>query len=125
MLSGVRLNATLPLLYDASYACPAMRWLTKDFYPWFKAKLAEQGLSYDRRHDCDNFARKFCVYAQDAHALTQGGPQDEGLAVGEFLYVSAKVGPHAIVVAFVENMEMIFIEPQTGEVLNLTPEEIK
>lgn len=123
MMAGVPIRATLPLLYDASYARPSTRWLTRELYPWFKARLSEQGLANTRRHDCDNFARKFCVAAQDAHALTAGNDA-EGLAVGEFLYHSAKLGPHAVVVAIIEDNEIAFLEPQTGELLNLTPSEI-
>lgn len=112
------------MCYDADYDRPTTKWLTNSFYTWFKNTRWEGDLSkWTRKNDCDNFARAFCTFAQDAHALSTGSA--EGLAVGEFCYVanSARVkGPHAIVVAFTE-LGMIFIEPQTGEQITLTPEE--
>jgi hypothetical protein len=111
-----------PFCYDVSYAVPTRDWLLNKFYPWFKSERWGGGLSaWTRKNDCDNFARAFCVYCQDAHALTPQG--DEGLAVGEFCYQAA-AGPHAIVCAFTD-AGRIFIEPQTGKEITLTEQEIK
>lgn len=114
-----------PFFYDETYAKPTNSWLFDKFYPWFKAHRWSGSLHrWSRKNDCDNFARAFCTYAQDAHARTSGNDA-EALAVGEFCYhASSNVqGPHAIVCAVTED-GLIFIEPQTGERLNLTPQEI-
>jgi hypothetical protein len=127
-LTQAQLRALLPdramvFFYDTSYACPTQAWLTEKFYPWFKAQ--RWGGNWDkwqRKNDCDNFARAYCVFAQDAHASTPGNDA-EALAVGEFCYFSPG-GAHAIICA-VTDKGTIYIEPQNGQILNLTPQEIQ
>lgn len=130
-MNSINLRLLLPqrayvMLYDSSYGCPTKDWLLKKFYPWFKETRWQNDISrWTRKNDCDNFAAAFHVYAQDAHALTTQG--DEGLAVGIFCYFANKPGlqgAHAINCAVVENDELIFIEPQTGEQYTLTQQEI-
>jgi hypothetical protein len=115
-----------PFFYDTSYAKPTNDWLFLKFWPWFKQQRKELGLDvWDRRNDCDNFAHAYVAGAHDAHALTAGNDA-EGLAVGEFCYhgTTHVQGPHAIVAAVTED-GLIFIEPQTGQRLALTPTEIQ
>lgn len=125
-MTSNELRSQLPLLApayfsDTSYAKPTLRWLTEEFYRWFWERRAELGLrNWARKNDCDNFARAYAQYAQDAHASSVGN-DDEGLAVGEFWYHSAN-GPHAIVIAFTDEGR-VFIEPQTGRTLILTQTE--
>jgi hypothetical protein len=110
-----------PFCYDVSYAMPTKDWLLTKFYPWFKAqRWGGNWSTWQRKNDCDNFARAFCVFAQDAHAASAGSDA-EGLAVGEFCFHSTS-GPHAIVCAIVET-GIIYIEPQNGTELKLTKQE--
>lgn len=114
-----------PFFYDSTYGRPKKDWLHSTFYPWFKNWLLDLGIyKWERRHDCDDFARSFCCLAQAAHALTQGN-DDEAVAVGEFCYVANGIGPHAIVCAVVEGNEVVFLEPQSGQFLTLTEDERK
>lgn len=111
--------------YDNTYAKPTNSWLFNEFIPWFKTNRWQRDKSkWDRKNDCDNFARTFCVYVQDAHS--DGKSDAEALAVGEFCYVGSThvQGPHAIVCAITED-GLIFIEPQSGQRLALTPTEIQ
>lgn len=111
-----------PFFYDTTYAKPKLAWLTDKFWPWFKnARWKSNTDKWTRKNDCDNFARAYCVFAQDAHADTPLN-DDEGLAVGEFCYVRSSGEAHAIVVALTD-VGLVYIEPQTGEVLGLTPQE--
>ena len=106
---------------DTEYACPTVHWLKDTFYPWFQQQRFNLGLNkWDRRNDCDNFARAFAQAAADCHALSNGD-DSEGLAVGEFYYHQA-TGGHAINVAFTD-IGKVFIEPQTGQIITLKPEE--
>lgn len=114
-----------PFFYDTTYARPTNNWLFNQFYPWFKATRWAGNLDkWTRKNDCDNFARSFCAFAQDAHVPTTNGA--DAVAVGEFCYVGSThvQGPHAIVCAFTED-NLVFIEPQTGQRLALTPTEIQ
>lgn len=114
-----------PFCYDASYGKPTEDWLLNKFWPWFRDTRFEANKhKWTPKNDCDNFARRWAMECQDAHADTDQG--DEGLAVGEFCYHAssgAVQGPHAIVVA-ITDQGVIFIEPQTGQRLTLTPNEI-
>lgn len=109
------------IVSDETYAKPTVNWLRLHFWPWFQRQRFNLGLAkWERRNDCDNFARAYAQAAADCHALT-GGNRDEGLAVGEFFYVSAR-GPHAIICAITE-LGKTYVEPQTGEPIALTPQE--
>ena len=108
---------------DSTYACPKLQWLTGPFWTWFQKTRSDLGLNnWTRNNDCDNWARAYAQSASDCHALTSD--VTEGLAVGEFYYVQATGGGHAIVCAFTD-MGRVFIEPQTGKQLQLTPKEIE
>lgn len=113
------------MCYDTTYARPTAAWLVDKFYPWWKVNRWNSNLDkWTRKNDCDNFARAYAVACQDAHAETEQG--DEALAVGEFCYIGSShvKGSHAIICAFTDEGR-IFIEPQTGQRLKLTPEEIQ
>jgi len=108
---------------DDSYAKPALAWLLGPFWAWFWNDRTNKGLlAWDRRNDCDNFARSYTQGCEDCHAITAGNT-DEGLAVGQFYYHRDIGGAHAIVAA-VTDAGLVFIEPQTGLRLALSPKEI-
>lgn len=112
------------ILSDATYAKPTVRWLREDFWPWFQKMRFNLGLNrWQRKSDCDDFARAYAQAASDCHALT-GGSAEEGLAVGQFYYIGTThvKGPHAIIVAFTDEGRTYW-EPQTGQRLALTPTE--
>jgi hypothetical protein len=112
------------IVSDETYAKPTAAWLRDTFWPWFQKQRFDLGLhNWDRRSDCDNFARAYAQACADCHALT-AGEDSEGLAVGEFFYVGSShvKGPHAIIVAFTDEGK-IYIEPQSGQRLALNPTE--
>lgn len=114
---------------DLTYAVPTRAWLFSVFYPWFwQMRTALSLQAYARRNDCDNFARAVASAAQDCQALTPdaapGAPSDaDALAVGEFWYRRTAGDLHAICFAVVE-AGLVFFEPQNGNELTLTREEI-
>lgn len=109
---------------DLDYALPTRAWLGGPFWESFKADRWAKGVTtWERKNDCDNFARAYAQHAQDCHAVSRGS-QKEGLAVGEFFYTQATGGGHAINVAFADDATRpLFIEPQTGREITLTPDE--
>lgn len=112
------------ILSDSTYAKPTSAWLRDKFWPWFKGARENLGLmTWTRKNDCDGFSRAYAQAASDCHALT-AGEESEGLAVGEFFYVGTThvQGPHAIVVAFTDEGKL-YLEPQTGQRIALTPTE--
>lgn len=117
------------VLADTDYACPTLRWLQGPFWDSFQADRWAKGLRvWERKNDCDNFARAYAQHAQDCHALSRrtqdADSSTEGLAVGEIFYTQEKSGGgHAIVCAFTD-AGRLFIEPQNGLTLALTEREI-
>jgi len=114
---------------DASYARPTLAWLQGAFWNEFQRDRWAKGLkTWTRKNDCDGFARAYAQLAQDCHAASQetgDGRQvtDEALAVGEIFYTQRTGGRHAIVCAFTDKGRT-FIEPQNGQVIELTEGEV-
>ncbi len=112
------------IISDSTYAKPTTGWLRDKFWPWFQKQRFDLGLHrWTRKSDCDDWAAGYCYSAKICHALSVGDDA-EGLAVGEFFYIGTShvQGPHAIVVAFTESGKR-YLEPQTGQLLALTPSE--
>jgi len=108
---------------DRSYAVVDSAWL-KSYYTTFRAELFRLGVTkWDGRFDCNHFASFYTSLAQTKFYADnfQSWTSAQSLAVGTFWYVSAR-GPHAIVVAITER-GVVFIEPQTGQEITLTPGE--
>lgn len=129
-----QIKMTFPNAYcpDATYTVPPIKMVLKAA-KWFYRKQRLKGMIWSEDYDCDNWARAFCVAMQRSHHLSQkkADPEHEkteAVTAGEFHFISDKVGPHAIVAAFVEPEDSpfateIFIEPQNGEQLWLTEQE--
>lgn len=107
---------------DTTYAEPTLRWLQGAFWQSFRADRWAKVGSYSRKNDCDNWARAYAQHAQDCHAMSHGS-EAEALAVGEMFYTKASGEGHAICVAITEQ-GLVFLEPQNGQVITLSPSEI-
>lgn len=102
---------------DGSYDLPARDWLISYCMKWVSARQA-----WTDKFDCDDFAFAFKVACQEAHRM--GAGTSDGLAVGVVFFCPDKGGGHAINFAVVDNNEVIFIEPQTGERICLSKSEL-
>lgn len=115
---------------DTAYAVVSSAWLP-GYYQRFRADLhAKDVVGWEGRFDCNKFAAAFCAGAQlefyrdNFHARTPA----QALAVGEVWYQPERPGRggaagHAIVAAITER-GVLFIEPQSGEEVRLTPGEL-
>lgn len=109
---------------DVIYSQVNSAWL-KDFYPTFRAEIFRQGVvKWDDRFDCNHFASYYVALAQTQFYLAawRSGTPAQSLAIGQFWYVRKSGIGHALVVALTERGP-VFIEPQTGAEVKLTPEE--
>lgn len=94
----------------------------------FKQVLFDQGgiQKWDRKYDCNHFAALYIALAQARWAVAawQSDSAPQTLALAEFWYLPGGSGTtgHAIVAADTER-GLIFIEPQTGQSINLTEAE--
>ncbi len=102
-------------------------WIIKA-YPEWRAELHRDGVvRWDPRFNCVHFSTHFVAWAQLRHYLESfhsGAQTAQSLALGVFAYRSNTRGGHALVEIVTQNGREFF-EPQTGEFVVLTPEEIK
>lgn len=96
----------------------------------FLSAVSRQGISgrWDRKFDCNRFAGLWIGLAQARYAAEQWHSRTapQALALGEVWYRPEGAPPgvgHAIVSAVTER-GLVFIEPQTGALLTLTPAEL-
>lgn len=96
-----------------------------DLYAGFRATLSRQGLvRWDERFDCNHFAALYIALAQTRFAVAAWHSETpaQSLALAEVWYYPDAGGYHAIVQARTERGD-IFIEPQTGQEIQLSATE--
>jgi hypothetical protein len=112
----------------ANFALPATAWLTGSFWQYFRAQLWNADVDkWQVKWECRDFARAYATLAQLCNARTSSSPADtDALAVGEFWYNPGgdRTKGHAINACFTER-GLTFIEPQTGNPVQLCPVEIQ
>ena len=108
---------------DAAYAEVRAAELPA-IYADFRKAIFEQGVTkWDERFDCNHFAAYMVARAQakfyldNFHSRTQA----QTLAIGVVWYVASPGKAHAVVAAFTES-GLIFIEPQTGQRVDVNPQ---
>lgn len=112
---------------DEAYAEVNSAWL-KPFYARFRSELSRLGIvKWDERFDCNRFVELYTGLAQadfyrcNFHSDTKA----RALALGPYWYVRANgKGSHAVVQILTERGR-IFVDPQTGAEVNLTPQETR
>lgn len=117
------LRVLLPLT-DETYSAPRSDWLLKDFSVWYKDVLNRLGAGtyLAEAQDCDDFADSFKVFAAICHRRTG---VKTALSVGVMHYFPREMTGHAINIALTSDKGIIYIEPQTGNMINLTEKEKK
>lgn len=121
---GMKVGA-FPFTPDTSYATVNSAWLP-GFYERWKADIFKKGVvKWDERFDCNRFAASYAAAAQIEYfvATFQSWRPAQALAVGEVWFTTRLGVKHSIVIAHTERGP-IFIEPQTGEEVRMTPAEL-
>ena len=130
----------IPLIYapDANYTLYSLNYIKGEGYEKFKKWLFRRGiLGWRHTFDCDNYAEAFRVFLQIVHTKAQKGKDDnstkQSVAIGVVWYERDDRGGHAVNVVVskiedesvdrTESLVVKFIEPQTGEELELTNSE--
>ncbi len=108
---------------DSNYNMPTKNWIKLEFSPFFMGILRNLSLPYSFKFDCDDYASLYRVLAQICHKKSAGN--GEGIAVAEIMYKPhwANGMNHAINGAYTDE-GWVFIEPQGGQIIKLTQEEI-
>lgn len=111
---------------DAEYAVVRSTALPS-IYGDFRSTLSDLGLvKWDARFDCNRFATLYIGVAQARYAVAawHSSTKAQALALAEVWYLQGgdATRAHAIVLAHTERGP-VFVEPQTGRELTLTPAE--
>lgn len=110
------------------YAVPTLAWLQGPLWDFFKARYwSTNSDKWKLRWECRDFARAYACAAQECWGNTMGdsAPGSDALAVGEIWFtpdVSLPLNGHAVCPVITEN-GLQFIEPQTGQLYPMTPEQ--
>ncbi len=114
------------IMGDEAYAEVNSQWLP-GFYTRFRTELSRLGVvNWDRRFDCNRFAELYTGVAQIAffREAFHSSIKAQALAVGPLWYRRDNdLGAHAIVQVLTER-GIIYIDPQTGAQIQLTPQEL-
>jgi|TARA_R100000963_G_C4595185_1_gene70924 hypothetical protein len=116
---------------DANYSLFSSNYVTGEGYDKFKEWLFRRGiLGWRHTFDCDNYAEAFRVFLQIVHSKAQKGKTDnsrkQAVAVGVIWYERDGRGGHAInliVTKDGENLVVKFVEPQDGNIIELSQTE--
>lgn len=116
------------LIPDTIYACWDADFVVNEFAKAAKAHLDKVvGPYIPEESDCDDFAEECACFAHAVHRKTLEHPRQTAVAFGEFWYVRWDGVAHAIncFISLVKGAwALLFFEPQTCQLVELTPEEI-
>jgi len=111
-----------PVLADESYR-QVKKAAIKSHWNKYKQELFNKGVAnWDNSFDCNRFTLYFQAFSQIEYFKTSNG-SNSSVAIGEVFYLKDGISGHAINCALTDS-GLIFIEPQTGQVLNLTKKEL-
>jgi hypothetical protein len=95
------------------------------YYDWFKSKLFDLGVTkWDVRQDCDDFANLYADFLHLRFYLGQWDsgslPTAQGAAVARVFYRPMGSMQNHAVNAVATERGLLYVEPQTGQILNLS-----
>lgn len=126
VLSRTEVAQVLPGFAGDSFYAQVQSDSLPILYANFRRVLSDQGLvKWDERFDCNHFASLYISLAHSKYAVAawHSYSKAQALALAEVWYIQERSGGgHAIVAAQTER-GLIFIEPQTGKEVILTPAE--
>lgn len=128
-LSAILSQANVPILFsDDTYVLPTREFVNDKIIGRYAKFRRENQLIYNEKFDCDDFARMFALMANVVNDTENAPAGIQGIAVGEVWYVRNElVGktPHAINIIITSEQDVVFFEPQTCSVVNLTEMEFR
>ncbi len=114
-------------LSDDTYVLPTRKYVKDVILVAYTKFIIDNHLVYNSRFDCDDFARTFALFASVCNNI-DGPAGYQGIAVGELWFMKEELigkTSHAINVIVTADQEVIFIEPQTGNIIHLSDDEIQ
>lgn len=133
-------NVKSLIISDNTYWLPSRDYVSIRLLPNF---IRINTTKYSIKFDCDDFSEKFSIWTQEFYTKTVMNKNMESIAVCEIFYMK-KIRPlnlrigdtivelpwpvgsrHAINCIVLDDLSLMFIEPQSGEEVTLSDDEIK
>lgn len=123
-----------PFYGDNTYWTPSKEWIDNQAIPYFRKFMSDQEITkWDKRFDCDDFARTFVTLTHLNYFHFKKEKDFEGVAVAEVWYRpdpkysldDTKYEDHAIIVFVLNNQTLLFIDPQNCLEQHLTKFELE
>ena len=129
-LEKSEINPKARIAADPEYSLVSEKWI-RDAATFNFTKFLDKldMLEYNSNvNDCDDFARAFTLFSKFYFRKSLKNKNMNSCAVGEFYYLRTNGSYHAINFMIVldenRNRKILFYEPQTGNFVNLTKDEI-
>lgn len=119
----VRTRGTI--VADNSYEFVNPRWIP-GFYSRYRSELSRRGIvEWNQTFDCNRFSAFFVALAQVEYFSDSFHSRNrhEALGIGEIWYITRTGTAHSIVFVVLPGGEIKYIEPQSGDFIDLTHEE--
>lgn len=115
-------------LTDEFYIAPTANWIKTTYSDKLTKFLFDYNLNHWTREssDCDDISRAAAVYSSILFHNSKNRPKGKGLLFGEFHYIKAGAGGHAINFAIAKSgdkYKLVFYEPQKKFEIELSEDE--
>jgi hypothetical protein len=142
-----RYNAVKPIITDTEYWLPSKEFVTEKLLPAFRKHMKDNKIKYTRKFDCDDFSALFHSFSQKFYSDMVINKMPQAISVAEIYYVKTTTfitdfpvlgilklptaipitveDKHAINAIILDDLSVIFIEPQSGEECSMTVKEGK
>jgi hypothetical protein len=135
-------NTLYTVVRDESYMCPSLNFVRGAFSNGFRSYMAAMGMNdyILNENDCDKYSNAAVHYMNFLHHQTSDKKRGTGIAIGIFDYIRGKDvtfnefgspltvnAGHSINVIILRHnneIKVVFYEPQTYSIVELTPAEI-
>jgi hypothetical protein len=129
-----------PVAPNQLYWLPSKDFVKHKLIPMYKTSLAANQITYSDKFTCEDFSRFFCVFAQQIYIKLVVNKNEPGIAISEIYYlpddnlynflkfgnqVRKMVEYHAINMIILDDLSIMYIEPQNGQEETLTENEKK
>ncbi len=124
------------IVCDNDYWLPSRKFVENKLLPIYRSYIDTHKIVYSNKFDCDDFSRYFCVFSQQLYINLVINKNMQAIAVADIHFVREMSilalvmnttwtadAKHAINMILLDDLTVMFIEPQTGNEIKLTDKE--
>lgn len=124
------------VICDNNYWLPSRKFVENKLLPIYRSYIDTHKIVYSNKFDCDDFSRLFCVFSQSLYINLLINKSMEAISVAEVHFIKdvsiltlimnsnwTVDSNHAINMVLLDDLTIMYIEPQTGNEIKLTDKE--